>query len=183
MVEQRFCKPLVGGSNPSAGFDVVSGRIGWPAWNTAVFPFGQGVLKVPRGRNPAGIEFGGIPKRSNGTDCKSVGSRLRRFESCSPHYEKVARKAIIRDRPPGFSGKRHLFVDFEFLVGFRNFLAVKFAIPVRARFEQLRIFGTLSRLSPRTGGCSSMAEPQPSKLVVRVRFPSPALSAKACLAE
>ena len=29
---------------------------------------------------------GGLPKRSNGTDCKSVGSCLRRFESSTPHF-------------------------------------------------------------------------------------------------
>ena len=32
---------------------------------------------------------GEIPKRSNGADCKSVGISLRRFESCSPHTNKV----------------------------------------------------------------------------------------------
>ena len=44
---------------------------------------------------PADRQQGGVPKRSNGTDCKSVGARLRRFES-SPHHSPGAER---KDRP------------------------------------------------------------------------------------
>ena len=36
-------------------------------------------------------DFGGIPKRPTGADCKSAGSRLRWFESTSLHQQHVAR--------------------------------------------------------------------------------------------
>lgn len=64
LVEQLFCKQLVGGSSPSVGLP------------SPVF----GAFWRKKSK------FGGIPKRPNGTDCKSVGLFLRRFESCSPHH-------------------------------------------------------------------------------------------------
>ena len=77
---------------------------------------------------------GGVPEWLKGTDCKSVGVRLRWFESNPLHHRMVF---IIR----------------------------------RACVSQnagLRRAAALAR------GCSSMVESQPSKLAVRVRFPSPA---------
>ena len=64
LVEQRFCKPQVVGSSPSFGS-----------------------IKQITLKSDYQILFSGeIPKRSNGADCKSVGFRLRRFESSSPHH-------------------------------------------------------------------------------------------------
>ena len=40
--------------------------------------------ECPRARSRVGYS-GEVPKRSNGTDCKSVGICLRRFESCHSH--------------------------------------------------------------------------------------------------
>lgn len=41
------------------------------------------------------------------------------------------------------------------------------------------VFTNISLLMPTACGCSSMVEPQPSKLMVRVRFPSPAPRSRA----
>ena len=46
---------------------------------------GVGILRPKRLVLLNVLRIGEIPKRSNGADCKSVGIRLRRFESCSPH--------------------------------------------------------------------------------------------------
>ena len=35
------------------------------------------------------VSRGEIPKWPTGADCKSVGGRLRRFESCSPHFKQM----------------------------------------------------------------------------------------------
>lgn len=58
------------------------------AWSAEV-PRAEGPLLGNRAA-PAPLAFDGcssgrIPKRPKGTDCKSVGSCLRRFESCSAH--------------------------------------------------------------------------------------------------
>src|SRR3989338_9046953 len=51
------------------------------------------------------IIFGEIPERPNGTDCKSVVLRLRRFESSFPHRYSVknqfGRKEYSRTHTPG----------------------------------------------------------------------------------
>src|SRR3990172_13219421 len=44
----------------------------------------------------------------------------------------------------------------------------------RVGFNRLLVTGTEKRGYWEAGGCSSMVEPQPSKLMVWVRFPSPA---------
>ena len=46
------------------------------------------------------------------------------------------------------------------------------------RREPVRYWGCLLAGASRPRGCSSMVEPQPSKLVMRVRFPSSALLPK-----
>ena len=123
MAEQRFCKPQVVGSSPSAGSWVEAwshigetGKLGKTGRKPAVngWFFGSGASEVRRWRDfrvglkksycfrkEPSICFrgaswrkatgGGLPKRSNGTDCKSVGSCLRRFESCTPHFQFVVR--------------------------------------------------------------------------------------------
>ena len=72
---------------------------------------------------------GGVPEWLKGADCKSVGLRLRWFESNLLHQISAS-----ESRGP------------------------------------LRSAGA----GPNPGGCSSMAEQKPSKLMTRVRFPSPA---------
>jgi DNA-binding Lrp family transcriptional regulator len=44
---------------------------------------------------------GGVPKRSNGADCKSAGSCLRRFESCLPHVDPASIPPRFRPRKVG----------------------------------------------------------------------------------
>ena len=66
MVEQRFCKPQVVGSSP---------------FSSSIFEAGGFVVRV----------FGGeIPKWPKGSDCKSDGVCLRRFESFSLHHIKFS---------------------------------------------------------------------------------------------
>ena len=85
----------------------------WPAGNGAVRPgygpvcFRAGVAQlvelltcneVVGGSSPLASSNtreqekirGGVPERSKGTDCKSVGKRLRRFESSPPHHSLTA---------------------------------------------------------------------------------------------
>ncbi len=100
------------------------------------------LTSAPHGLNPARSRqpgrasgCGGVPEWLKGTDCKSVGLRLRWFESNPLH---IAHPGIAGPTSPG-QGDRTWWVR-----------------------------GASRR------GCSSMVEPQPSKLVVRVRFPSPA---------
>src|SRR5664280_281649 len=38
---------------------------------------------------------GEIPKWPTGADCKSAGECLRRFESCSPHFKRIATVNLI----------------------------------------------------------------------------------------
>ena len=85
---------------------------------------------------------GGVPERSKGTDCKSVGSA---FEGSNPSpstrsiYRKCAGCKV------SWAGRQEVGV------------------------------GCLGQ-----GGCSSMVEQKPSKLMTRVRFPSPAPSLYVC---
>ena len=65
LVEQLICNQQVEGSSPPAG-----SRAGESGGSSFFIVCGNGE----------------IPKRSTGADCKSVGFRLRRFESCSPHW-------------------------------------------------------------------------------------------------
>jgi hypothetical protein len=87
---------------------------------------------------------GEIPKRPTGADCKSAGSRLRWFESTSLHQVRQVRDAQAARQRT------------------RQHPGVVQHPP--AQYP--------SRLFRR--GSSSMVELQPSKLIVRVRFPSPA---------
>ena len=91
--------------------------------------------------------FGGVPERSKGSDCKSDGSA---FEGSnpSPSTSNMARKKIT------------------------CIYANQIAVPKDVKWNDPRdIFhNRVTKLS----GCSSMVEPQPSKLTVWVRFPSPA---------
>ncbi len=65
LVEQLICNQLVGGSSPFAGSLIVG------TWLV--------------GRDSGGR----LPEWLKGTDCKSVGLRLRRFESYTSHYLRV----------------------------------------------------------------------------------------------
>ncbi len=62
LVEHPPCKRKVEGSSPSVSSFAV-------AWD-----------------EPRRSHEGGVPKRSNGADCKSAGLRLRRFESYPHHF-------------------------------------------------------------------------------------------------
>ena len=69
--EQRFCKPQVVGSNPSAGFQ----------YRSKVFLIN---------------DLGGIPKRSNGTDCKSVGYAFAGSNPAPPTWSKKEKRVAKR---------------------------------------------------------------------------------------
>ncbi len=88
---------------------------------------------------------GGVPERSKGADCKSVGSA---FEGSNPS------PSTNRDRRNQKTGSSCLAVASDAGRGC-----------ARLRHSDLRLL---------TRGCSSMVEQKPSKLTTRVRFPSPA---------
>lgn len=46
--------------------------------------------------NVSGARIGGVPKRSNGADCKSAGISLRGFESLPAHHKKPECTSVIR---------------------------------------------------------------------------------------
>ena len=90
---------------------------------------------------------GGVPEWLKGADCKSVGLRLRWFESSLLHQHHVC--AAARDVASTAGTNR----------GGRG-----------RRDAELR----RGKCVQDAGGCSSMVEQKPSKLTTRVRFPSPA---------
>ena len=55
--------------------------------NQAVASSSLAVSSVSGSVGSENAESGGVPKRPTGADCKSAGSRLRRFESFPHHYE------------------------------------------------------------------------------------------------
>ena len=115
---------------------------------------------------------GGFPERSKGSDCKSDGIAFAgsnpappiesRAQACAEHLLKQiggghnlpgenSYKAVIKRLGTGEQSKRSQW-------------SIRFVDHVR--------FNVRFYLC----GCSSMVEPQPSKLKTRVRFPSPALT-------
>src|SRR3954468_849986 len=87
---------------------------------------------------------GGVPERLKGADCKSVG--------LAP--------TLVRIQPPPPSTRAASNAARRFEGGHFGFLG-------ESEFEAVL-------LGSGTGGCSSMVEQKPSKLMTRVRFPSPA---------
>ena len=132
------------------------------------------------------LEFGGLPKRSNGTDCKSVGYAFAGSNPAPPTnvFSIVEHRiGFVLLGSLGGSGVRFSFrlegdvigrdwgkcpLNLVFLPschwGFRPSCYINGSVS-DGRQELLLVM---------ISGCSSMAELQPSKLVVRVRFPSPA---------
>ena len=115
---------------------------------------------------------GGIPKRPTGADCKSAGLRLRWFESTSLHHIPVTTKRHGRG---GFEPPKS--VDrFGRIAGSdpeRDAKAARPGGPKGRTPGAIHLPPPVSSAVPRCGS-SSTVEPQPSKLMVRVRFPSPA---------
>ena len=113
-------------------------------------PTGGAVCLSKRMRR--GLRGGRVSRVAKGADCKSAGLRLRRFESYLSHHPSLASRASARQ-----------------------------AERAKAAAPELR--GRAGGLNPckRAGfrGCSSMVEQQPSKLMTRVRFPSPAPASRA----
>jgi hypothetical protein len=68
VVERLICNQLVGGSSPFAGF--------------CCFALDD--------------SFGRLPEWLKGTDCKSVGLRLRRFESYTSHFSEGMWTLVLR---------------------------------------------------------------------------------------
>jgi hypothetical protein len=112
-----------------------------------------------------GSPHGGVPERLKGADCKSVGlaPTLVRIQPPPPSSRGVVGKAEQR----GTKQETENTCLAECRDGRMR----------RSLGGWLRSFpGELSRLVRRAfqGGCSSMVEQKPSKLMTRVRFPSPA---------
>jgi hypothetical protein len=134
---------------------------------------------APTGRTQA--RSGGIPKRPTGADCKSAGLRLRWFESTSLHQVSTRRSAAracearTKSRGGG-EDRRHgsteapegAFERTERCGPEGEGSNIPSHPPPSTRFHQILVVAASRR------GSSSTVEPQPSKLMVRVRFPSPA---------
>ena len=110
-----------------------------------------------------------MPEWLKGADCKSVGLRLRWFESNPLHHRFHNLPARVGSFPrPVSSGCTTLtrFLQPSLTHG---------SMPEQG-IQPLGMFA--SRRSPsrhrHASGCSSMVEQKPSKLMTRVRFPSPA---------
>src|SRR5437763_5435448 len=99
---------------------------------------------MPAGPVPSACD-GELPKRSTGTDCKSVGFGLRRFESYT--------------RQCGF-----WICDFRFWIEVSNGEQRSAFANQKSKIPNIKL----------ERGCSSMVELLPSKQATRVRFPSPA---------
>ena len=96
--------------------------------------------------------LGGVPERSKGSDCKSDGS------------------AFGGSNPPPSTARKARNYRLETAHRFRGVLGAKRSWPDAAFCA--RHPGCVCQFL--AGGCSSMVEPQPSKLMMWVRFPSPA---------
>ena len=136
----------------------------------------------------ASTHSGGIPKRPTGADCKSAGLRLRWFESTSLHqFDPFADHVLTRK----FGGTaevdetRRWFdkiagSDFERAAGAARRAkgrmpgVIHLPPPVRSVLGLRVDKNDQNNKVAFPRGSSSTVEPQPSKLMVRVRSPSPA---------
>jgi hypothetical protein len=116
-------------------------------------------LRGPITRMPGSYVCGGVLKRPTRADCKSAGLCLRRFESFPLHHVLKA-----WEEPVGQFELRFIKEPDE---GGRIYRRRALWCWVLGRWDT-------GRAKIALGGCSSMVEPQPSKLMVWVRFPSPA---------
>jgi hypothetical protein len=148
--EQLICNQQVGGSIPFASSIYLSSanRAG-PIQNLAANKYRERImLLTPDGPVPKMLgSLGGVPERPKGSDCKSD-----------------AKASLVRIQPP------------PPLRGIGRMVRraggdVPGPIAHRTEGKQAYASGACVR-----GGYSSMVEPQPSKLMVRVRFPLPAPS-------
>ena len=114
LAEQPPCKRQVEGSSPSVSSFAVSftrRSLDRPGANS------RSRAEVGEWQNKGSEQkLGGVPKRSNGADCKSAGSCLRRFESC-PHHgsgcagvAQLARASAFQAEGRGFESRLPLWV-------------------------------------------------------------------------
>ena len=115
----------------------------------------------------AGLIFGGVPKRSTGADCKSVGSA---FVGSNPTPSTRTNLfcwsllwVLVLGIYDGFGKLKNKGCWGDSLDKDLGWIGY---------FNQILIVNVRYKL----GGCSSMVEPQPSKLMTWVRLPSPAPS-------
>ena len=110
-----------------------------------------------------------MPEWLKGADCKSVGLRLRWFESNPLHHRFHSLPARVGSFPRPVSPGCAAFTRF-LQPSLTHGPMPEQGIPPLGMFA--------SRRSPsrhrHASGCSSMVEQKPSKLMTRVRFPSPA---------
>jgi hypothetical protein len=111
LAEQPPCKRQVEGSSPSVSFTTAA--LGASRWSPDGWALEHGWRAAGQGREQ---KLGGVPKRSNGADCKSAGSCLRRFESC-PHHDigcagvaQLARASAFQAEGRGFESRLPLWV-------------------------------------------------------------------------
>ena len=90
-VEQLFCKQRVGGSNPSASYFECGVRDSECGIDLSRI---EAIFFIPHSELSLNGE---LPKRTKGTDCKSVGFGLRRFESFTPQISGV----VLRQKRGG----------------------------------------------------------------------------------
>ena len=104
MVEHLICNEVVGGSSPFASSAApprsqAAGAGGSRAPATTALPDRQARpigLRPDGGSHGRESRCGGVPERPKGADCKSAGSRLRRFESFPLHHPDPARSSPVR---------------------------------------------------------------------------------------
>ena len=107
---------------------------------------------------------GGFPERSKGSDCKSDGIAFAGSNPAPPIKSNTLKK----------TGGRHVLPQKNAYTT----ASKSFDTGEQSKRDQLSISfvgHVQSNVRFYLCGCSSMVEPQPSKLKTRVRFPSPAL--------
>ena len=177
LAEQLICNQQVVGSSPSASsFGLAATRpSGRCSGGFQKAQYGGGRRG---GAKAAGFGWvaphGGLPKRSNGSDCKSDGSA---FAGSNPAPTTGWLAAPLGCRQ-GVACRGWLAVDWlAARLGWRRGVACWRFVAARSAGRASRWLGIPHSEFPNPDsrcGCSSMVEQQPSKLMTRVRFPSPA---------
>ena len=150
LVEHLICNEVVGGSSPFASSVICAG-------------FGRRLDRPPASHQRAaqigfvrscghGWWCGGVPERPKGADCKSAGSRLRRFESFplhqlsnARHCAGIAQRLEHRPSKPRVAGSNPVSRSILHPVNFES--GKNSSLPRRGR----RILRNGSRPAPQAG--------------------------------
>ena len=126
-----------------------------------------------------GLRTGGVLKRSTRADCKSAGLCLRRFESY-PLHQMMVWLGGFSQWPATRRTDRELRYPDSLKASTVRIFARQIKAPERVSSSRCKRIQTCDYIKSHNwkrleiGGCSSKVEPQPSKLMMWVRFPSPA---------